>query len=61
MKSPEWGLGRAFKKLFYLPEAHTDFIFAVYAEELGFIGVLVMIALFVLLIFRIFKVARNAF
>lgn len=55
------GIGSSIQKLFYLPEAHTDFIFAVYAEELGFIGVLVLLALFVLLIFRIFKVARNAF
>ncbi len=55
------GIGSSIQKLFYLPEAHTDFIFAVYAEEMGFIGVLVMVALFVLLIYRIFKVARNAF
>lgn len=55
------GIGSSIQKLFYLPEAHTDFIFAVYAEEVGFIGVLVLIALFVLLIYRIFKVARNAF
>jgi cell division protein FtsW len=55
------GIGSSIQKLFYLPEAHTDFIFAVYAEEMGFIGVLVLIALFVLLIYRIFKVARNAF
>lgn len=55
------GIGSSIQKLFYLPEAHTDFIFAVYAEEMGFIGVMVLIALFVLLIYRIFKVARNAF
>ena len=55
------GIGSSIQKLFYLPEAHTDFIFAVYAEELGFIGVLVLISLFILLIYRIFKVARNAF
>lgn len=55
------GIGSSVQKLFYLPEAHTDFIFAVFAEEMGFIGVLVMIALFVLMIYRIFKVARNAF
>jgi len=55
------GIGSSIQKLFYLPEAHTDFIFAVYAEEMGFIGVLVMIALFILLIYRIFKVARDAF
>ncbi len=55
------GIGSSIQKLFYLPEAHTDFIFAVYAEEMGFIGVLILIILFVLLIYRIFKVARNAF
>jgi len=55
------GIGSSVQKLFYLPEAHTDFIFAVFAEEMGFMGVLVMIGLFVLLIYRIFKVARNAF
>lgn len=55
------GIGSSIQKLFYLPEAHTDFIFAVYAEELGFIGVLVLISLFILLIYRIFKVARTAF
>ncbi|TDR22727.1 putative lipid II flippase FtsW [Marinicella litoralis] len=55
------GIGSSVQKLFYLPEAHTDFIFAVYAEEMGFIGVLAMIALFVLMIYRIFKIARNAF
>ena len=55
------GVGSSIQKLFYLPEAHTDFIFAVYAEEMGFIGVLGLIGLFLLLIFRIFKVARTAF
>ncbi len=55
------GIGSSIQKLFYLPEAHTDFIFAVYAEEMGFIGILALVALFVLLIYRIFKVARNAF
>lgn len=45
----EWlgvGLGASVQKLFYLPEAHTDFIFAVIAEELGFVGVLLVIALY---------------
>lgn len=55
------GIGSSIQKLFYLPEAHTDFIFAVYAEEMGFIGVLVLVALFLLLIYRVFKVARDAF
>src|SRR5690606_21090805 len=45
----EWfgvGLGGSIQKLFYLPEAHTDFILAVIAEELGFVGVLLVIGLF---------------
>ncbi|MCX7553882.1 putative lipid II flippase FtsW [Marinicella sp. S1101] len=55
------GIGSSIQKLFYLPEAHTDFIFAVYAEEMGFLGVLLLIGLFLLLIYRIFKIARDAF
>ncbi len=54
------GLGESVQKLFYLPEAHTDFIFAVLAEELGLIGMLVTIALFVLLVFRCFAVGKKA-
>ncbi len=54
------GLGESIQKLFYLPEAHTDFLFAVLAEELGLIGVLVVLALFTLLITRIFIIARRA-
>jgi cell division protein FtsW len=46
------GLGGSVQKLFYLPEAHTDFILAVIAEELGFVGVLFVLALFVLLVGR---------
>jgi cell division protein FtsW len=59
----EWtgvGLGGSVQKLFYLPEMHTDFIFSVYAEETGYLGVLLLIGLFVLLIWRIFAVARQA-
>ena len=47
----EWfgvGLGGAVQKLFYLPEAHTDFILAVIAEELGFVGIVLVLALFAL-------------
>lgn len=61
--SGEWtglGLGASVQKLFYLPEAHTDFIFAVIAEEFGLIGSLVMILLYVLLIWRAFVIARAA-
>ena len=54
------GLGNSIQKLFYLPEAHTDFLFAVIAEELGFVGMLAIIALFVMLVGRIFKIAKQA-
>jgi cell division protein FtsW len=59
----EWfgvGLGASVQKLFYLPEAHTDFVFAVLAEELGFAGVLTVIMLFALLVGRALRVSRNA-
>jgi cell division protein FtsW len=46
------GLGESKQKLFYLPEAHTDFIFSVIGEELGFVGVLVISSMFMLLIWR---------
>lgn len=54
------GLGGSVQKLFYLPEAHTDFLFAILAEELGLIGVLVVIALYALLVWRGYKLARAA-
>ena len=59
----EWfgvGLGASIEKLFYLPEAHTDFLLAVIAEELGFFGVLAVVALFGLLVQRAFAVGRQA-
>jgi cell division protein FtsW len=59
----EWvgvGLGASVEKLFYLPEAHTDFLLAVIAEELGFAGVAVVIALFLFLVHRAFAVGRQA-
>ena len=59
----EWtgvGLGASVEKLFYLPEAHTDFLLAVIAEELGFVGVAIIIGLFGLLIHRAFAVGREA-
>jgi cell division protein FtsW len=59
----EWlgvGLGASVEKLFYLPEAHTDFLLAVIAEELGFAGVAAVIALFVFLVHRAFAVGRQA-
>ena len=54
------GLGESKQKLFYLPEAHTDFIFSVIGEELGFIGVIVIAAMFMLLIMRGMRTALNA-
>ncbi|MDT8382952.1 MAG: putative lipid II flippase FtsW [Gammaproteobacteria bacterium] len=55
----EWlgvGLGGSIQKLFYLPEAHTDFLFAVLAEELGLLGVVTIIALFAILVWRAFVI-----
>jgi len=54
------GLGASVEKLFYLPEAHTDFLLAVIAEELGFTGVLLVIVLFGLLVQRAFAIGRQA-
>lgn len=54
------GLGAGRQKLFYLPEAHTDFILAVVAEELGLLGVLVVLGAFVALLFAGARIARNA-
>jgi len=59
----EWfgvGLGSSVQKLFYLPEAHTDFVFAVLAEEFGFVGVVVVLALFAMLAGRALAISRNA-
>lgn len=54
------GLGESIQKLFYLPDAHSDFLFAVTAEELGLIGAILIIGLFILLITRIFNIGRQA-
>jgi cell division protein FtsW len=59
----EWfgvGLGGSVEKLFYLPEAHTDFLLAVIAEELGFAGVAVIITAFAWLVIRAFAIGRRA-
>jgi cell division protein FtsW len=59
----EWfgvGLGASVEKLFYLPETHTDFLFAVIGEELGFVGVLAVICLFALIVHRAFAIGRRA-
>lgn len=59
----EWtgvGLGSSVQKLFYLPESHTDFIFAVLFEELGLLGALVLMALFGVLVWRCFRIGAMA-
>ena len=59
----EWfgvGLGASVEKLFYLPDAHTDFLLAVIAEELGLAGVCVVIMLFAGLVMRAFAIGRHA-
>ncbi|MDD2775774.1 MAG: putative lipid II flippase FtsW [Gallionella sp.] len=59
----EWfgvGLGGSVEKLFYLPEAHTDFLMAVIAEELGLFGVFVVLVLFALFVVRAFQIGRHA-
>jgi len=59
----EWfgvGLGNSVQKLFYLPEAHTDFVFSIWAEETGFVGAVTLILLFFALVLRIFLIARAA-
>ncbi|WP_255487094.1 putative lipid II flippase FtsW [Oceanospirillum sediminis] len=54
------GLGNSVQKLFYLPEAHTDFVFAILAEELGLIGALATLFIYGLLVFRMVHIARKA-
>jgi cell division protein FtsW len=54
------GLGASIQKLFYLPEAHTDFIFAVLAEEFGLLGVILVLGLFMLLVTRIMSIGMMA-
>lgn len=59
----EWtgvGLGFSVEKLHYLPEAHTDFILAVIGEELGFVGIVSVVVLYFILLFKCFKIGRVA-
>jgi cell division protein FtsW len=51
------GIGKGIQKLYYLPQPHSDFIFAIVGEELGLLGVLGLISLFFLLVFKGFRVA----
>jgi cell division protein FtsW len=55
------GLGDSVQKLFYLPEAHTDFLFAVLAEEMGLVGILLVIGLYSILVTRGFMIGFNAY
>ena len=54
------GLGNSIQKLFYLPEAHTDFVFSIWAEETGLIGALLVIVLYALLVARIMVIGLKA-
>ncbi|TAM90011.1 MAG: putative lipid II flippase FtsW [Candidimonas sp.] len=54
------GLGASVEKLHYLPEAHTDFIFSVIGEELGFVGLMGVVCLFAFLVWRGFEIGRQA-
>lgn len=59
----EWlgvGLGASIQKLFYLPEAHTDFVFSVFAEELGLFGVILLVVVFSYIIWRAFDIGVRA-
>ncbi|MEH6446482.1 MAG: putative lipid II flippase FtsW [Oceanospirillaceae bacterium] len=59
----EWfgtGLGNSVQKLFYLPEAHTDFVYSVLSEELGLLGAMVIVLLYFILVFRVFRIGRQA-
>ncbi|MDD2389736.1 MAG: putative lipid II flippase FtsW [Desulfobacterales bacterium] len=54
------GIGNGYQKLFYLPEPHTDFIFSVIGEEVGLLGICIIMALYLLIIFKGISIARNA-
>ncbi|MBU0991645.1 MAG: putative lipid II flippase FtsW [Proteobacteria bacterium] len=54
------GIGKGYQKLFYLPEPHTDFIFSVIGEELGLIGVLIILALYMVILWRGIDIAKHS-
>ena len=54
------GLGKSVQKFMYIPEPHNDFIFAIYAEEMGFVGCLIVIILFAFLVYRGYSIAFHA-
>lgn len=55
------GLGSSVQKLLYLPDAHTDFLFSIFAEEFGFIGVILLILLYLAILYRLFRIGHKAF
>lgn len=54
------GIGSSYQKLFYLPEPHTDFIFSVIGEELGLLGVLIILGLYTVILWKGISIARNS-
>jgi cell division protein FtsW len=54
------GIGKGYQKLFYLPEPHTDFIFSVIGEELGLVGVMIILGLYTLILWRGISIAKNS-
>jgi len=59
----EWlgvGLGESVQKLLYLPDAHTDFLFSIYAEELGLMGVIALVLLYAFILWRCFRIGRKS-
>jgi len=60
----EWwgvGIGKSVQKLLYLPDAHTDFLFSIFAEEYGFVGVVLLALLYLMICYRLFRIGRKAF
>ena len=60
----EWfgvGIGESVQKLLYLPDAHTDFLFSIFAEEFGLIGIFLLVVLYLFILYRCFRIGRKAF
>lgn len=54
------GLGGSVQKMLYLPDAHTDFLFSIYGEEFGFVGVVFLVLLYLAILYRLFRIGRKA-